>query len=72
MPATIVPWPNGPYFVRGSFAVTDRHGVEYDTAPRASLCRCGHSQQHPFCDNSHKEAKFRSYPRVEEEPAESD
>lgn len=66
VPATIIPWPNGPYFVRGSFQVTDRHGEVFDTAPRATLCRCGQSSQHPFCDNTHKKVSFRSYPRVSE------
>lgn len=65
VPATIIPWPNGPYHVRGSFEVTDRHGKTFDTAPRATLCRCGQSDNHPFCDLSHREAEFRSYPRVD-------
>ena len=25
---------------------------------RAALCRCGHSKDKPFCDNSHIEARF--------------
>jgi CDGSH-type Zn-finger protein len=66
-PATIVPWPNGPYFVRGSFQVHDRHGNTFDTGPRATLCRCGHSQNHPFCDLSHRENKFSSYPRADDD-----
>ena len=64
-PATIIPWPNGPYHVRGSFLVEDRHGETFDTGPRATLCRCGQSQRHPYCDLSHRDAKFRSYPRVD-------
>ncbi len=64
VPATIVPWPNGPYFVRGSFQVEDRHGEAFDTAPRATLCRCGQSANHPFCDLSHRESGFSSYPRA--------
>lgn len=62
--ATIIPWPNGPYFVRGSFHVEDRHGEVFDTAPRAALCRCGESKRAPFCDLSHRDAGFHSYPRV--------
>lgn len=70
VPATIVPWPSGPYFVRGSFEVKDRHGEVFDTSPRATLCRCGASANHPFCDLSHREAGFSSYPRVSEPPPE--
>lgn len=66
VPATIIPWPNGPYFVHGSFEVEDRHGEVFDAGPRATLCRCGHSKRAPFCDLSHREAKFHSYPRVSE------
>lgn len=71
-PATIVPWPNGPYHVRGSYVVQDRHGETFDAGPRATLCRCGHSNNQPFCDLSHREAKFRSYPRVAESDGEAD
>jgi len=69
VPASIVPWPNGPYFVRGSFEVEDRHGNRFDTGPRATLCRCGQSENQPFCDLSHRDTGFRSYPRAEGEAA---
>ena len=62
--ASIVPWPNGPYFVRGSFSVTDRHGNEFETGPRATLCRCGQSENQPFCDLSHRDSGFKSYPQA--------
>lgn len=71
VPVSIIPWPNGPYFVRGSFEVTDRHGDAFDTGPRATLCRCGNSKNQPYCDLSHRDVGFRSYPRVNL-PAESD
>jgi uncharacterized Fe-S cluster protein YjdI/CDGSH-type Zn-finger protein len=72
VPATIVPWPKGPYFVRGSFEVKDRHGEVFDTAPRATLCRCGASANHPFCDLSHRESGFSNYPRVSPPPGEAE
>jgi uncharacterized Fe-S cluster protein YjdI/CDGSH-type Zn-finger protein len=64
VPTTIVPWPNGPLFVRGPIEVSDRRGDVFLTGPRASLCRCGDSRNQPFCDLSHKESGFKDYPRV--------
>jgi uncharacterized Fe-S cluster protein YjdI len=52
--------PNGPLYVRGSIVVTDAEGVEVRRDTRVALCRCGHSKQKPFCDNSHLEAGFRA------------
>jgi len=44
---------NGPYAVRARLEIDGQ-------APmlRATLCRCGHSRNKPFCDNSHIEAGF--------------
>jgi len=64
IPATIIPWPNGPYFARGDLRVEDRHGEVFAVGPRATLCRCGSSKNQPFCDLSHREVGFRSYPQA--------
>lgn len=64
VPATVVPWPNGPMLVRGEVEVQDRHGDVFAATTRAALCRCGASSNQPFCDLSHKEAGFRDYPLV--------
>ena len=53
--------PNGPLFVRGRLKLkySNREvGEEY----RAALCRCGASQNKPFCDNSHRLIGFRDRP----------
>jgi uncharacterized Fe-S cluster protein YjdI/CDGSH-type Zn-finger protein len=63
-PPSIVPWPNGPLFVRGEVALRDNHGDTYETALRSALCRCGQSKNHPFCDLSHRKAGFESRPRA--------
>lgn len=63
-PATVVPWPNGPYFVRGDLEIQDRHGGLFGAGMRATLCRCGASNNQPFCDLSHREVGFRSYPQT--------
>jgi uncharacterized Fe-S cluster protein YjdI/CDGSH-type Zn-finger protein len=63
-PVTIVPWPHGPLFVRGDVKVLDRHGEPFPTGSRVALCRCGQSRNHPFCDATHREVGFNSYPRA--------
>ena len=66
-PVTVVPWPNGPLMVRGDVEIRDARGELFDVGPRLTLCRCGESKNHPFCDLSHREAGFKNYPRVESE-----
>jgi CDGSH-type Zn-finger protein len=53
---------NGPILVSGDFELLDAEGKAYGLAGRATiaLCRCGHSQNKPFCDGSHKSANFQS------------
>lgn len=57
---------NGPLYVRGELdienAADDMQGVKY----RAALCRCGHSRNKPFCDNSHLDAGFQDFAVVGE------
>ncbi len=61
---TVLPLPNGPLLVRGSLEVRDVDGETFLAGPRASLCRCGASQNQPFCDRSHVRIRFRDNPRV--------
>lgn len=49
---------NGPAYIRGQLEFEGDEG-EGATVFRAALCRCGHSKNKPFCDNSHFKAKFR-------------
>ncbi|MDJ0911116.1 MAG: CDGSH iron-sulfur domain-containing protein [Woeseiaceae bacterium] len=55
---------NGPLFVRGDLDIegadADIPGLKF----RAALCRCGHSKNKPYCDNSHDDAGFRDYGAV--------
>ncbi len=53
---------NGPLRVEGEFTICDPQGNAFDLAGRTgiSLCRCGHSQDKPFCDGSHKTVGFQS------------
>ncbi len=64
---TIVPWPGGPYRVRGDLTVRDARDRPIAAGYRMALCRCGASENHPFCDLSHKRIGFRSAPHGADE-----
>jgi len=63
---------DGPYIVTGSIPMKDeilipdaqglstgwRTGRQYPVEEEVQLCRCGHSQNKPYCDGSHNEVLF--------------
>jgi len=53
---------NGPIRIEGEFTIQDAAGNLYGLAGRTviSLCRCGLSQNKPFCDGQHKACGFES------------
>jgi CDGSH-type Zn-finger protein len=54
---------NGPYRIEGDdIKIYDETGKAYGLSGRTivSLCRCGHSQNKPFCDGSHAKVGFVS------------
>ena len=53
---------NGPLRVAGKFCIKDAQGNEFDLSGREviSLCRCGASENKPFCDGSHSRIGFQS------------
>jgi CDGSH-type Zn-finger protein len=59
---TIQVMPNGPLRVTGDIQLCDATGAAFDLAGRTTiaLCRCGQSQNRPFCDGSHNAVGFRS------------
>ena len=57
---------NGPLFVRGDLDIDGARDDVPGFKFRAALCRCGHSKNKPFCDNSHEAAGFRDYGAVGE------
>jgi len=52
---------NGPIRVEGAFSIVDPEGREFGLAGRTliSLCRCGLSENKPFCDGSHGRQGFQ-------------
>jgi len=60
----IVPRANGPLMITGRVRVQTAGGDVFEEAGRMTLCRCGASKNQPFCDNAHREIKFRDNPTV--------
>jgi CDGSH-type Zn-finger protein len=60
-PVKITVRPNGPLRVEGPIVLTDADGNQWDLTgkPAISLCRCGASENRPFCDGSHKRIEFQ-------------
>ncbi len=44
---------HGPLWLRGKIPVQSAEGKLYEIRNRVTLCRCGKSQNKPFCDGSH-------------------
>ncbi len=58
---------NGPYVIQGPVTVLDFEGNPFPIPQgkdTIALCRCGHSQNKPFCDGSHRTAGFQSCERA--------
>ena len=53
---------DGSIRVEGDFEVVDQDGKVFGLAGRnkIGLCRCGHSENKPFCDGAHKKVNFQS------------
>ena len=57
--AQVIPMRNGPLLVKGRIEVRRGDG-SVEVLPRATLCRCGVSENKPFCDNSHLRQHFQA------------
>ncbi|MGM8211196.1 CDGSH iron-sulfur domain-containing protein [Virgibacillus sp. W0430] len=57
---------NGPYQVSGSFDMVDAEGNAFKSERTVSLCRCGYSDDKPYCDGTHEEIEFKSAPRAKD------
>lgn len=56
---TVTPLRDGPLLVTGTIEVA-RDGGTIERLSRATLCRCGLSNNKPFCDNSHLAGQFKA------------
>lgn len=62
---------NGPLKIEGEFTISDASGKEYGLAGRTviGLCRCGLSENKPFCDGAHARQGFQSTCEAKDLPA---
>lgn len=62
MAAKVTIFNNGSIRVEGEFTMVDAEGKEFGLGGRGSigLCRCGLSENKPFCDGSHGKHGFSS------------
>ena len=49
---------SGPIWLKGGIELESSDGTKYETRNRMTLCRCGKSNNKPFCDGSHISEKF--------------
>jgi len=49
---------NAMYSIVGPVTIFSRDGESKTTRTKAALCRCGHSENKPFCDMKHKTCGF--------------
>lgn len=62
--ATISVRDNGPLRVEGPVTLLDAEGKAFQTKEVFHLCRCGRSENKPFCDGTHRTIGFESAPRA--------
>ncbi len=50
---------NGPLLVYGTLHITNSNGDKEIKNKTTAFCRCGASQNKPYCDGAHREAEFK-------------
>jgi CDGSH-type Zn-finger protein len=62
---------NGSIRLEGDFTIYDSQGRAFGLGGRnvISLCRCGMSENKPFCDGSHRKVNFHSECTARDLPA---
>lgn len=56
----ITPLQDGPLILKGSVTISSGSGRTAWRGQQVALCRCGASNNKPFCDGAHKPAGFKS------------
>jgi hypothetical protein len=50
---------NGPLLVMGNVCIVDASGNKEHREKMTAFCRCGASQNKPFCDGQHQKIDFK-------------
>jgi uncharacterized Fe-S cluster protein YjdI len=50
---------NGPLLVHGTMEITNSNGEKEMKDKTTAFCRCGVSQNKPYCDGAHRKAEFK-------------
>ena len=50
---------NGPLLIYGTLHITDSNGTEEKKNKTTAFCRCGASQNKPYCDGAHVKVNFQ-------------
>lgn len=59
-PLQVTPATDGPLLLSGNVTIRSSSGRDSWSGSRVALCRCGASENKPFCDGHHKKTGFRS------------
>jgi CDGSH-type Zn-finger protein/uncharacterized Fe-S cluster protein YjdI len=57
-PLKVTPFPNGPLGIAGNVEICAGTGRTLNRLKKTALCRCGHSQNKPYCDGAHSKMGF--------------
>jgi CDGSH-type Zn-finger protein/uncharacterized Fe-S cluster protein YjdI len=55
---TVTPKPNGPLYIKGNLEICSGTGRTLNRTQETWLCRCGASQNKPYCDGTHRKIGF--------------
>ncbi|MEE2778044.1 MAG: CDGSH iron-sulfur domain-containing protein [Acidobacteriota bacterium] len=59
-PLEVSPAPNGPLVVSGNLTIVAGSGRRAWQGTKVALCRCGESENRPFCDGAHARVGFEA------------
>ena len=68
---TVTVTKNGPITIKGPVDVRSQDGSRWNDLPEGkpvALCRCGKSENKPFCDGTHNRSDFDSAPNPDDNP----